>query len=236
MILKEQLPDLLFCPLDLPQPPEIDYDKFCEWRAEQAEFNKKHNFTAALANGKDTYPWDVAWALWWNTYDKPNPWICGFEEYFPELVEYIKLYPFVRPKSISFLDQKESRDVYLHTDPDMRWGMRFYLFNNLGEKLYFVRSKQQLDSRITTMKDGVYQDLWEHSQKEKLYAHFPSNRCAWMLNSFRAFHGIDKNPAPSGNRVTCVLIGDYNYPALFDLMQRSAEKYKEQAIWWTPQD
>jgi len=228
----ELFKNLLFCPLDLPTPPEIDYDDFCDWRIEQAEFNKKHNFTAALADGKQTYPWEVAWATWWNTYNTDEPWIAGFDKRFPELVEYIKLYPFKQAKSISFLDQKESRDVYLHTDPDARWGMRFYLFNGLGEKLYFVRSKTALNERITTMKDGAYQDLWEQSQKEKLYAHFPQERCAWMLNSFRAFHGIDANPAPQGNRVTCVLIGEYDYDKLFDLLGRSIEKHKEYAIWW----
>ena len=228
----DELKDLLFCPLDLPTPPEIDYGDFCDWREEQREFNEKHNFTARLADGKADYPRHVAWALWWNTWDKPNPWIAGFEKRFPELVEYFSLYPFKNAKSISFLDQKESRDVYLHTDPDARWGMRFYLFNGLGEKLYFTRSSHRLNERLTTMKDGVYRDLWEHSQKEKLYASFPQERCAWMLNSYRAFHGIERNPEPAGNRVTCVLIGEYDYAKLFDLLNRSADKYKEQAIWW----
>ena len=230
--LSSDLKDLLFCPLDLPTPPEINYDDFCEWRQEQSEFNRKYNFTAALADGKQSYPWEVAWALWWNTYKKPNPWIADFDRRFPELVEYIEKYPFSVKKSISFLDQKQSRDAYLHTDPDARWGMRFYLFNGLGEKLYFVRSKSQLDSRLKTMEDGRYQDLWESSQKEKLYAEFPETRCAWMLNSYRAFHGIDSNPNPQGNRVTCVLIGEYDYPRLFKLLEQSSVKYKDYAIWW----
>ena len=135
----ENYKKLLFCPLDFPTPPEVDYNKFNEWHLEQLEYNKKHNRTALVANGKDDYPWEVSWALWWNTYDKPNPWICDFDKKFPELIEYIKEYPFVQAKSISFLNQKESRDVYLHTDPDNRWGMRFYLKNGLGEKLYFVK-------------------------------------------------------------------------------------------------
>ena len=75
-------------------------------------------------------------------------------------------------------------------------------------------------------------NLWEESQKEKLYASFPQERCAWMLNSYRAFHGIEHNPKPLGNRVATVLIGEYDYPRLFELLNRSADKYKEQAIWW----
>jgi hypothetical protein len=222
--------DLLFCPLDLPTPPVIDYSKFKVWYNEQLDFNKKHNVTALVADGKQEYPWEVSWALWWNTYDKPNPWICNFEKTFPELVEYFKLYPFKQFKSISFLDQKESRDVYLHTDPDNRWGMRFYLFNGLGEKLYFVKSKERLTTRLRTMVDNKYTDLWEHSQKEKLYAKFPEKRCAWMLNSLDAFHGIEKNPNPMGNRVTCVLNGDYDYKKLFELLERSVKKYKQYSI------
>ena len=223
---------LLFCPLDLPTPPDVYYNKFNEWHLEQLEYNKKHNKTAAVADGKQEYPWQVSWALWWNTYDKPNPWICDFDKKFPELVEYIKQYPFTQAKSISFLNQKESRDVYLHTDPDNRWGMRFYLKNGLGEKLYFVKSLEQRKERLKTMQDGKYNDLWENSQKEKLYAKFPTQRCAWMLNSMDAFHGVEKNPKPAGNRISCVLIGDYDFEKLFKLFDRSIEKYKEYAIFY----
>jgi hypothetical protein len=51
-----------------------------------------------------------------------------------------------------------------------------------------------------------------------------------MLNSLDAFHGIEKNPNPMGNRVTCVLNGDYDYKKLFELLERSVKKYKQYSI------
>ena len=228
----EPFKNLLFCPLDLPEPPVVEYDKFLEWHTEQLEYNKKYNTVAKLSDGKQEYPWNVSWARWWNTYQNPNPWICGFEKYFPELVEYFDLFPFTVAKSISFLDQKESKDVYLHTDPDQWWGMRFYLFNSLGEKLYFAKPKELLNERVSTMVDGKYNDLWERTDGVKHYASFPSPRSPWMLNSVRAFHGVDKNTEFNGARVAVVMIGAYDYNKLYDLLDRSTKKYGEYAIWY----
>lgn len=228
----DQFRNLLFCPLDLPAPPEVDYHKFQEWHLEQIDYNKKYNKTAQLADGKQEYPWNVSWAVWWNTYDKANPWICDFDKKFPELVEYLSLFPFVTPKSISFLEQKGSREVYLHSDPDYWWGMRFYLFNTLGEKLYFVKPKEQVNERIPTMVDGKYNDLWEKTDGVKHYASFPSACCPWMLNSVRAFHGVDENVGDTGSRITAVMIGSYDYKKLYKLLKDSSEKYQSHAIWY----
>ena len=67
---------------------------------------------------------------------------------------------------------------------------------------------------------------------EKIYAKFPKDRCAWMLNSYRAWHGIDENPTPTGSRITCAIIGEYDKDKLFQLLDASTEKHKEYQIWY----
>lgn len=242
--MNQPIEDLIFIPLDLPPPPSIDLDKFHDWHREQLPYNKEHNYVAARSNGKESYPWAVSWATWYTTYQSDNPWICDFDKKFPELVEYLSLFPVKQYKSIVFLEQQESREVYLHTDgsqstgtaPGDWFGLRFYLHNTLGEKLYFVRTKEKYTSRKSTFAgNNEYVDLWPLSDGKKEYARFPEKRCAWMLNNIRAFHGVDVNdvPDPAGSsRITAVLSGIYDREKLKPLISNSLKKYSDYAIWY----
>ena len=231
--------NLIFSPLSLPEPPDVSTDKFISWHAEQKEYMLKHNQnkqnSAKLYGG---YSWHVSWAKWWNTYNTSNPWICDFDKQFPELVEYLELFPFTQAKSISFLNQLGGAEVNLHTDPDSFWGMRFYLKNKNKDALYFSRTKNTDDRKIRTMEDEYGNPLTEkrdpldYCKDEKIYANFPQERCAWMLNSYRAWHGVDKNPTPTGSRITCSIIGEYDKNKLFDLFDKSTKEYKEYQIWY----
>lgn len=231
--------NLIFSPLSLPEPPDVSTDKFISWHAEQKEYMLKHNQnkqnSAKLYGG---YSWHVSWAKWWNTYNTSNPWICDFDKQFPELVEYLELFPFTQAKSISFLNQLGGAEVNLHTDPDSFWGMRFYLKNKNKDALYFSRTKNTDDIKIRTMEDEYGNPLTEkrdpldYCKDEKIYANFPQERCAWMLNSYRAWHGVDKNPTPTGSRITCSIIGEYDKNKLFDLFDKSTKEYKEYQIWY----
>jgi len=234
--MNSQIDDLLFTPLDLPPPPEIDLKLFNEWHYEQLEFNKKHNPMDRLSNGKDPYPWKVSWAVWWNTYKLDDPWICDFDKKFPELVDYLNLFPIKQFKSISFLDQKESREVYLHGDRDDWFGLRFYLHNTLGEKLYLVRTKEKGHKRQNLYDEyNKFVDLWPYTDGKKEYPKFPEKRCAFMLNSVRSLHGVDYNDAPlveGSSRITAVVQGEYDYVRLHKLVKQSVEKYKDYTIWY----
>ena len=45
--------NLIFSPLDLPEPPEIDMDEFISWHTDQKSYMLKHNQKSALFhNGK----------------------------------------------------------------------------------------------------------------------------------------------------------------------------------------
>ena len=231
--------NLIFSPLDLPDPPDVDMDKFLAWHSDQKEYMLLHNQnrinSTKLYGG---YCWHVSWAKWYTTYNTDKPWICDFDKRFPDLVEYLELFPFKQAKSISFLNQLSGATVQPHTDPDELWGMRFYLKNKNKDALYFSRTKEVSDRQIRTMEDSNGNLLTEkrnyldYCKDEKLYATFPKEQCAWMLNSSRAWHGVDKNPTPTGSRITCTIMGEYDKDKLFELLERSTKKHKDYQIWY----
>ena len=231
--------NLIFSPLDLPDPPEVDMDEFIRWHSDQKKFMLQHNQNKVNStNIYGGYCWHISWAIWWNTYKLDNPWICDFDKRFPELVEYINLFPFKTLKSISFLNQIGGAKVEPHSDPDRMWGMRFYLKNKTKDALYFSRMKEPNNHRIATMEDengnavSTRKDHLEFCKDEKIYARFPKDECAWMLNSYRAWHGLDENHSPTGSRITCAIIGEYDEDKLFELFKRSTDKHTDYQIWW----
>jgi hypothetical protein len=72
----------------------------------------------------------------------------------------------------------------------------------------------------------------EFCRDEKIYAQFPKDKCAWMLNSHRAWHGLDKNPSPTGSRITCAIIGEYDEEKLFNLLENSTQQHSKYQIWF----
>jgi hypothetical protein len=231
--------NLIFSPLDLPDPPEVDMNEFLSWHSDQKAYMLKHNQnrinSTKLYGG---YCWHVSWAKWYTTYKTEQPWICDFDKRFPELVEYLELFPFKQAKSISFLNQLSGLAVEPHTDPDELWGMRFYLKNKNKEALYFSRTTEINNNQIRTMEDSNGIPLTEkrnyldYCKDEKLYAKFPKEQCAWMLNSSRAWHGVDKNSTPTGSRITCTIMGEYDKDKLFKLLEKSTQIHKEYQIWY----
>ena len=231
--------NLVFSPLDFKDPPQVDMDKFIEWHAEQKEYMLKYNQNKVNStNIYGGYCWHISWAIWWNTYKNKNPWICDFDKKLPELAEYISSFPFKQIKSVSFLNQIGGAKVEPHSDPDSMWGMRFYLKNKTKDALYFSRTKEPNNHRIATMEDDDGNPIQERKnhlefcKDEKIYAKFPKDECAWMLNSYRAWHGLDKNNSPTGSRITVAIIGEYDQDKLFDLFGKSSKKYSKYQIWW----
>ena len=231
--------NLIFSPLTLPDLPDVDMDEFIRWHSDQKKFMLQHNQNKVNStNIYGGYCWHISWAIWWNTYELDNPWICDFDKRFPELVEYIGLFPFKKIKSISFLNQIGGATVEPHSDPDSMWGMRFYLKNKTKDALYFSRMKEPNNHRIATMEDedgnilNERRNHLEFCRDEKIYASFPKQKCAWMLNSHRAWHGLDKNASPTGSRITCAIIGEYDQSKLENLLQSSTDKYSNYQIWF----
>src|SRR5262252_8929338 len=70
--------DLIFCPLDLPEPPKVTREALVDWvssaRAQRLT-NEEQLFTGARDVG--TYPWNSAYAAY------HGEWRHGFEALFP---------------------------------------------------------------------------------------------------------------------------------------------------------
>ena len=251
---------LIYTPLDMPPPPEIDWGKFVAWTEKCRQLDEdreKKNLTAAgggqytpaSKTGKAVkdfkeYPWYPAHAIDPST----EVWNAGFDKEFPELVDYISLFPFVKFKSINFIKQKTDLDVFLHTDPDDWLGFRFYIKNTVNRNaLYFKKIKPEYanGNRYQTYeyKHGgtEYRDWSKYCEADKIYAeqHDLGNH-AWALTSAWAAHGIDPIN-PNEERITCLMLGSQNInnPTLgfktketLDLLTRSTEKFSNRQIWY----
>lgn len=246
---------LIYTPLSLPEPPQIDMDQFIAWAwSQQAQdmnqsvvehqehpgvLQKSPEQKGREALGR--YPWQIAWAR--RVAVRPG-WEPSFEHLFPELITYIHRFPFRDLVQVGFLVQLGGEPGFLHVDPDDGLGMRFYLANDDQQRLRFYPAKdpdlwQRLEN-YTVDSDGQYrqrssQDLVHLDQQ--IYAEQPQPRFAWALTSTMAQHDIDPIPS-TGLKVTCLMFGRhglahsvYDTARLKILLDRSTQQYREYQIW-----
>jgi hypothetical protein len=248
---------LIYTPLDLPPPPEIDWDHFIDWsnRSKVLDTQREKNNLTAVDGGRyvpasktgklmHNYPWEPSHAIDPST----NTWNAGFDNEFPELVEYIKLFPYIKLKSVNFIRQKPGINAFLHTDPDDWIGFRFYLKNNVKKnRLYFRKIKPEYanGNRYQTYEyqsgSVKYRNWDQYCQPERIYANqHDLGTHAWALTCAWAAHGID--PIDEGEeRITCLMLGSqenlsktkgFNTDATLDLLNRSMIKFKDRQIWY----
>jgi hypothetical protein len=245
--------DLIYIPLDLPPPPTIDIKKFINWVSECPNINniikcpntgeKIFHFEEKGKQAWGYFPWIQVNAFHHGYSDN---WIADFDKVFPEVVNYINLFPFNSLSGVTILAQKKSDVVPLHQDPDDWLGMRFYLKNEIKhDALYFTPTLKRFNRRIGTYKfDGekVYKQDWQKylDIKTKLYAKHPMSEHAWCLSSIRAAHGLDPIYSDEFSRITVLVqshknkddMSAWNQDKLYDLLDRSLKKYSDYAIWW----
>lgn len=245
--------DLIYMPLDLPKPPEIDLDLFMDWVNSCPKIvdlikcpdtgEKILHFEEKGLQGWGYYPWIQVSPLH-HGYSKE--WIAGFDKIFPEVVEYINLFPFNILSGITILVQKSGNTVPLHVDPDDWLGLRFFLKNKVErEILYFTPTKEPMNYRLGSYRfDGnrVHAQQWENylDMDKKLYARHPEPEHAWCLNGLRAAHGLDPFESGEFSRVTVLVHSHkgqdfttaWNQDRLYDLLDRSLKKYEDYALWW----
>lgn len=248
---------LIYTPLDLPEPPTIDIEKFNVWSTEsrKLDLERENKLMAAKSGGRYipasstgkkilNYPWEPAHALDPSRED----WNFEFDKWFPELVDYINLFPFRKLKSINFIKQKPGVEAFLHTDPDDWLGFRFYLQNNIKRDcLYFRKLKNNYATgkRYSTYeydKTGTKYRNWEELCEEtRLYVDQKNKeKYAWALTSAWAAHGIDPI-LENEERITCIILAvqDPNNPTAgyktketLDLLERSKQKFDKEQIWY----
>ena len=250
----DQFRDLIYIPLDLPEPPKVDIDLFTDWaftKAPKLVGNINHpetgqkimHFEERGMKGWGFYPWIQVSAF---HHGYSNSWISEFDKIFPDVVEYIHLFPYNILSGVTILLQKSNVAAPLHTDADDWLGMRFYLHNEVKEDaLYFCPRKTNENNRIATYivdSENVYPQEWEKylDLDKKIYSSHPCQRHAWALTSTRAAHGIEAFEYDRCARVTFLVHSHrpsvnhnaWNHDKLYDLLTRSLDKYPDYAIWW----
>lgn len=254
----EELRNLIYVPLDLPEPPKVDMDKFIDWTINKSprivgnikspETGEKimHHEEKGI-KGWGYYPWIQVSAF---HHGYSDTWIAEFDKLFPDVVDYIHLFPYNILSGVTILLQKSGVAAPLHTDSDDWLGMRFYLHNEVKEDvLYFHQRKTNENNRISTYiinGDDVKSQNWEKylDLSKKIYTKHPSPRHAWTLTSTRAAHGIDAFEYDHYARATFLVHSHrpsmnhhaWNVDKLYDLLIRSIEKYSDYAIWWKNPD
>jgi len=221
--------DLIFCPLDLPQPPKVAREALVEWVSaarERSQTNEERLFAGAAAG---TYPWSSAYAAY------HREWRDGFDARFPEIAAYLGLFPTRAWTCVNVLVQEPQQDVWLHTDPDPVIGWRVYLGHG-GARVFFCPTLERQRARLSTWTAEGRRDWSKFVRTDrKLYARLPSDSCAWALNSYRAAHGVETHAGAAGERVTLLLIPDLDcldLDAYLALLEASVGKYRDYAIWY----
>lgn len=220
--------DLIFSPLDLPLPPAIDVPKFLEWMTcvqdpkvifTKMAFEKAH---------KRPYPWASRFLFGEE---------AALKEAFPELYEYLLLYPFDDLTKLMFLAQEGYQDIFTHCDPDGLHGMRLYLTAKNCEGLHFFKARQAFDNFPTYIHNDAGETVsadWDKHFKmdEPVYAHLPAPTRSFVLNSARAAHAVDANTCALGERISILVGGTVNVQRREALIERSLKRYGENAIWF----
>ena len=236
--------DILYTPLDLPPPPEVDTKKLIDWinnHKQELEPFKKYaydNNISAENNPKIIWPWNMGLVyLNWDENIKPG-WICDFDKSFPELSTYMHTVfdiPIEELGSIVILPTKTKHTGmgFWHQDPG-EVGLRLYLeFEHIGQnKLFLQKTKLPYDFQ-QPFELPVNPELL---QDEILECKTLTNRYAWYINNTRAFHGT-WTEVENSTRIAVIVSGNWTTgPAIIERLKTkildSALKYKDYAIYW----
>jgi hypothetical protein len=246
--------NLIFCPLDLPAPPEINEEQLFAYIAMRDQrdngtyggsisntldmHSPNVKYTASWSKTKDIYPWRLMHLMRRDFKDKGWEFWDEFKEWLPELAAYFESMPVKEFFTISLLNQKAGADVGLHTDPDLRFGLRFYAVNQSDAKIYFQKAKVPHDMRLVNVSTDVNgqtkQFPWSNVvEDEKIYATYPKPLFPFHLTATHAAHGVEAVPEGVNDaRVTGFMICKVDPVKYAELLARSVEKYKDHAIWW----
>jgi hypothetical protein len=227
--------NILYTPLDTPPTPIIDTEKFINWcknnGPKQSILDRRD---ASLAKDTEVYPWNIAYAK------NVNVWQGNFQKEFPEVAQFFY-------EAFSIPD-KDVRDIILlpikqsysgigfwHSDPDEH-GLRIYLQNEDTEDSLLIRPTiLPYNSRPNIIVNDREPSL--HVQDKEYSAKIIHPRQSFFLNNVRAVHTVKVNK-PDSIRIAALVCGlgplVSMRQGLCDLINRSAKKYSDAAIYWTP--
>lgn len=217
--------NLIYSPLDIADSPDINIKDFTEWMVDnEIETTTKVRYTEIH---KKEYPWVV---VSFNA-DSNTKVAEEFRNKFPQLYKHLDNFPIVGDRVLVFLAQKGDHDIFLHGDAD-GFGYRFHITNTNNEHLFFHMSKDPSKDLPQSVQNW---DLIVDTST-KFIAKRPTNRCAFVINSKLACHGVETNRASFGDRIACLVYPsspdkvDKNKQSL--LIQRSIKKFPDYQIWY----
>lgn len=245
----EKYKHLIYCPLDIPDPPTIDERKIFEYIEERinidretennsvggalGSINLKSELAKSLSSNSSTgdYPWNLVHLM---RADLKNMQWKEFENCFPSLAEYFLSLPFKEHFTISLLNQKSNQDVGMHTDPDLWFGIRFYLVNKSDAKIFFRKAKNPTYSRLLNIldNDGKIRKIdWDDIlERDTVFAEYPRKKFCFHLTSTHAAHGVEQVPNDI-SRLTGFVSGVIDEERYLSILKSSIKKYGRFAIW-----
>ena len=224
--------DILYTPLDIPEPPKVDLDALVAWICkyqEEQEVKKRQDFSKEL---KGSYPWNIIYCK------QDYHWYKDFDKEFPALAEYCHTVFDVPHTMISDIVVLHTRNDFVgegfwHSDPDPV-GLRFFLeCQETGEFLRMRPSKLPYFDRT-----AILSETENKLQSTVLSARLLKPNQGFYLNNVRAMHAV-YTAEPGKMRVTFLINVDdmaiWRLPeSIRKLIVDSAEKYSDYALLWKP--
>ena len=227
--------NVLYTPLDTPLAPVIDTEKIIHWCKNNGHRQDiKNRDDGSLVVDSNIYPWNIAYAR------HVGFWKNNFQTEFPDIAKFFYeafSIPDKDVKNVIILPIKQhySGIGFWHQDHDEH-GLRMYLENeDTFDSLLIRPTKEPYTSRpsliLNTQEPGPFVQDLEYSAK------IIHPRQSFFLNNIRAVHTVKVNK-PNAIRIAVLITGlgpiTNMRKGLCDLINRSAEKFNDAAIYWTP--
>ena len=237
--LDQEVLNILYTPLDIPEPPKVDYNRFVDWVRSSADQSVAGRRDASKITNPELYPWDIVYAK------LEGSWHNHFDQEFPDLANFFSQGFNLEPgqiKNIILLPVKKDfiGTGFWHSDPDES-GLRVYLENEETDNFLLIRPtveplSQRPPNRILPA-DGVHpsiQNNVEHS------ARLLRPNQGFFINNIRGIHAARTNVVNNKRIAVIISLVGRSSPlanaseATKQLIIDSAKKYSDYSIYWTP--
>ncbi len=221
--------NILYTPLDLPEPPNVDIAKLRQWIDQYKDDQIVENRTdSSKILPADEYPWDIIWVR------NQCEWYKDFAEKFNELANYcIQGFGITEEDAFSIVLLPIKKTFtglgFWHSDHD-EYGLRFYIENNETDNFLYVKpTVNACFSRDQLVKEQKFQD-------KILSAKLLKPNQSFFINNVRAVHAVHTTElSPTRIAVIIAVPKPLITHKLKDLLISSAKKYEEYALIWTPE-
>ena len=237
--LDDQVLDILYTPLDIPEPPAFDYEEFVAWAKQSNDQYVPGRRDASKVTDPESYPWNIVYAK------LDGQWHNGFDVKFPALAKFFSEGFRLEPsqiKNIIALPVKENfiGTGFWHADPDES-GLRVYLANDETDNFLLIRpTVEPYDHRPpgrVLPNNGIHPTVQtgvEYSAK------LLKPNQGFFINNIRGIHAARTN-VMNNKRIAVIisLVGKSSPLATAgestkQLIIDSAKKYADYSIHWTP--